>query len=198
MNFDEALAALSPGDTLVVWKLDRLGRSLAHLVSVAESLRARDVHFRSLTEAIDTSTSSGRLLYSVLAAVAQFERDVIVERTRAGMKAAKKRGVHVGRRLALKPLQIEEAEKMLRRKNEPKSVSEVARILGVGRATLYRAIAEAKVRRDGKFKEWLATDEDPDSCEAEAARIAYGKANDSVNELKAHAKRVLQQPEHSS
>jgi DNA invertase Pin-like site-specific DNA recombinase len=137
---NEAIASLNPGDTLVVWKLDRLGRSLTHLVAVADQLRERDVYFRSVTEAIDTSTASGRLLYAVLGAVAQFERDVIVERTRAGMKAAKKRGVHVGRRVSLKPSQVEEARKMMEREHDPKTGSEVARLFGVGRATLYRHI----------------------------------------------------------
>jgi DNA invertase Pin-like site-specific DNA recombinase len=140
------MAALSPGDTLVVWKLDRLGGSLTHLVAVADQLRERDVYFKSVTEAIDTSTASGRLLYAVLGAVAQFERDVIVERTRAGMTAAKKRGVHVGRRHALKPSQIMEAAKMMGREDDPKTASEVARLFGVGRATLYREIAASQIR----------------------------------------------------
>jgi hypothetical protein len=97
----EALAALKSGDTLVVWRLDRLGRSLGHLIEVAGALRERGIFLRSLTEGFDTSTASGRLLYHVLGAVAEFEREVIKERTVAGMKAAKKRGTHVGRPQAL-------------------------------------------------------------------------------------------------
>jgi hypothetical protein len=97
----EALAALRSGDTLVVWRLDRLGRSLGHLIEFATALRERGVFLRSLTEGFDTSTASGRLLYHVLGAVAEFEREVIKERTVAGMKAAKKRGTHVGRPQAL-------------------------------------------------------------------------------------------------
>ena len=93
----KTLAALRPGDTLVVWRLDRLGRSLGHLIEVATVLRERGVFLRSLTEGFDISTASGRLLYHVLGAVAKFEREVIKERTVAGMKAAKKRGTHVGR-----------------------------------------------------------------------------------------------------
>lgn len=87
---EAAFAALAPGDTLAVWKLDRLGRSLLHLVGLAETLRERGVRFRSLTEAIDTSTASGRLLYAVLGAVAAFERDVLIERTRAGHDGGEK------------------------------------------------------------------------------------------------------------
>jgi hypothetical protein len=97
----KTLVALKSGDTLVVWRLDRLGRSLGHLIEVATVLRERGVFLRSLTEGFDTSTASGRLLYQVLGAVAEFEREVIKERTVAGMKAAKKRGTHVGRPQAL-------------------------------------------------------------------------------------------------
>jgi DNA invertase Pin-like site-specific DNA recombinase len=136
-----ALQALTAGDTLVVWKLDRLGRSLGHLVAIADDLRDRGIFLKSLTEAIDTATASGRLLYGVLGAVAAFERDVIVERTRAGMRAARNRGVSLGRRKALRPSQLVEARRMLDREDDPKSVSEVARIFKVGRATLYRSLA---------------------------------------------------------
>jgi DNA invertase Pin-like site-specific DNA recombinase len=137
-QLDRALAELRPGDTLVVWKLDRLGRSLRDLLDVAEALRERDVALRSLTEHIDTSTAAGKMLYAVLGAVAQFERDVLRERTVAGMRAAKSRGEHIGRPPALSPLQIREAKKMLDRGESP---NHVARVLRVGRSTLYRAIA---------------------------------------------------------
>jgi DNA invertase Pin-like site-specific DNA recombinase len=105
----KTLAALRPGDTLVVWRLDRLGRSLGHLIEVATVLRERGIFLRSLTEGFDTSTASGRLLYHVLGAVAEFEREVIKERTVAGMKAAKKRGTHVGRPQALVGSRLAEA-----------------------------------------------------------------------------------------
>jgi DNA invertase Pin-like site-specific DNA recombinase len=137
-QLDRALGELRPGDTLVVWKLDRLGRSLRDLLDVAEALRERDVALRSLTEHIDTSTAAGKMLYAVLGAVAQFERDVLRERTVAGMRAAKSRGEHIGRPPALSPLQIREAKKMLDRGESP---NHVARVLRVGRSTLYRAIA---------------------------------------------------------
>jgi DNA invertase Pin-like site-specific DNA recombinase len=133
-----ALADLEAGDTLVVWRLDRLGRSLRDLLDISEMLRERDVALRSLTDHIDTSTAAGRMLYAVLGAVAQFERDVLRERTLAGMRAAKNRGEHIGRPPALSPLQIREAKKMLDRGESP---NHVARVLRVGRSTLYRAIA---------------------------------------------------------
>jgi DNA invertase Pin-like site-specific DNA recombinase len=102
-QLDRALGELRPGDTLVVWKLDRLGRSLRDLLDVAEALRERYIALRSLTEHIDTSTAAGKMLYAVLGAVAQFERDVLRERTVAGMRAAKSRGEHIGRPPALSP-----------------------------------------------------------------------------------------------
>ncbi len=136
-RLDRALAELRAGDTLVVWKLDRLGRSLRNLLEVAETLRERGVALRSLTEHIDTASAAGKMLYAVLGAVAQFERDVLRERTVAGMRAAKSRGEHIGRPPALTSSQIREARKMLERGESP---SHVARVLRVGRSTLYRAI----------------------------------------------------------
>lgn len=94
---NEALTALTAGDVLVVWKLDRLGRSLAHLIQITTRLEAEGIGFRSLSEAIDTTTASGRLLFHVMGAIAEFERSLISERTRAGMAAAKARGQHLGR-----------------------------------------------------------------------------------------------------
>lgn len=96
-GLDQALTALEPGDCLVVWKLDRLGRSLRHLTETLQSLADRDIGFRSLQDAIDTTTAGGRLYFHIMAALAEFERDLISERTKAGMHAAKQRGVHVGR-----------------------------------------------------------------------------------------------------
>lgn len=94
---NRALAAVAAGDVLVVWKLDRLGRSLAHLIQITARLEAAGIGFRSLSEAIDTTTASGRLLFHVMGAIAEFERSLISERTRAGMAAAKARGQHLGR-----------------------------------------------------------------------------------------------------
>lgn len=136
-QMDRALADLRAGDTLVVWKLDRLGRSLRNLLEIAETLHERDVAPRSLTEHIDTATAAGKMLYSVLGAVAQFERDVLRERTVAGIRAAQARGEHLGRPKALTTSQMHEARKMFDR---GENASHVARIMRVGRSTLYRAI----------------------------------------------------------
>ena len=136
-QLDKALADLDRGDTLVVWKLDRLGRSLRDLLDVAEALRERGIALRSLTEHIDTSTAAGKMLYAVLGAVAQFERDVLRERTVAGIRAAQARGERIGRPPALTPSQVREARAMLKRGDSP---SHVARILRIGRSTLYRAL----------------------------------------------------------
>lgn len=94
---NQALTFLTAGDVLVVWKLDRLGRSLAHLIQITTRLERDGIGFRSLSEAIDTTTASGRLLFHVMGAIAEFERSLISERTRAGMAAAKARGQHLGR-----------------------------------------------------------------------------------------------------
>jgi len=134
-QLDRCLQELHAGDTLVVRKLDRLGRSLRDLLDIAETLQSRGVALRSLTEHIDTATAAGKMLYAVLGAVAQFERDVLRERTVAGMRAAKRRGEHIGRPAALNTLQIREAERMIERGDSP---NHVARVLRVGRSTLYR------------------------------------------------------------
>jgi DNA invertase Pin-like site-specific DNA recombinase len=125
---------LQPGDTLIVWKLDRLGRSLRDLITMLDDLRFRGVKFRSLTEAIDTESPIGRAMWQMIGVMAEFERSIIGERTRAGVKAAKARGVKFGRRRALTPQQIEHA-KELRPKRSP---DEIAVLLGVSRATVYR------------------------------------------------------------
>jgi DNA invertase Pin-like site-specific DNA recombinase len=103
----QALAAIRAGDTLVVWKLDRLGRSLGFLCELVERLGKQRVGFQSLTDGIDTTTNSGKLIFHIMGALAEFERGLIRERTRAGMKAAKKRGKHVGRPRALSPGQVQ-------------------------------------------------------------------------------------------
>jgi DNA invertase Pin-like site-specific DNA recombinase len=137
-----ALEDLHAGDTLVVWRLDRLGRSLRDLLDICEMLRERDVALRSLTDHIDTSTAAGRMLYAVLGAVAQFERDVLRERTTAGLAAAKRRGERIGRPRALTPAQVRAARKMIDRGESP---AHVARIFRCGRATLYRTLAEQQI-----------------------------------------------------
>ncbi|WP_299845277.1 recombinase family protein [uncultured Roseovarius sp.] len=94
---DQMLKELKQDDTLTVWKLDRLGRSTIHLLSILEDLQSRGIHFHAITQGIDTSTAVGRMIFGQLAVFAEYERSLISERTKAGMKAAKKRGVHVGR-----------------------------------------------------------------------------------------------------
>jgi DNA invertase Pin-like site-specific DNA recombinase len=96
-GLDQMMADLRAGDTLNVWKLDRLGRSTIHLLSILEELREQGVHFHAITQGIDTSTAVGRMIFGQLAVFAEYERSLISERTKAGMKAAKARGVHVGR-----------------------------------------------------------------------------------------------------
>jgi DNA invertase Pin-like site-specific DNA recombinase len=131
------LKTLGSGDTLVVWKLDRLGRSLRDLISMLDDLKQRGVKFRSLTEAIDTETPTGRAMWQMIGVLAELERSLITERTRAGVKAARRRGVRFGRKPKLTGPQVEHA-RMLIHGGEP--VPKVARLLSVDRTTIYRAL----------------------------------------------------------
>ena len=108
-GLERALNALGPGDKLVVWRLDRLGRSLKHLIAISEDLRARGVHFQSVMDAIDTATASGKLYFNLIAAISEYESNLISERTKAGMAAAKARGKHVGRPAKAAPARSREA-----------------------------------------------------------------------------------------
>jgi len=128
---------LETGDTLIVWKLDRLGRSLRDLIAMLDDLRARGVKFRSLTEAIDTETPTGRAMWQMIGVLAELERSLISERTRAGVKDAKRRGVKFGRKPKLTGQQIGHARKLIKQGEAPQSV---ASLLRVSRATLYRAL----------------------------------------------------------
>lgn len=138
---DEVLGLVKRGDTLVVWKLDRLGRSLSHLISLISELDERGVAFRSLSEAIDTDTAGGRLLFHVMGALAEFERTLISERTRAGMAAAKTRGAALGRPRKLSSAQVLLARRSLTRSR--RSVREIASKLSVSRSTLRRAVVRS-------------------------------------------------------
>ncbi len=132
------LGYLRAGDTLVVWRLDRLGRSLRHLVETVNGLAERGVAFRSLHEGIDTTTSTGRLIFHIFAALAEFERELIAERSAVGRQAARARGRKGGRPAKLSPDQVALARARYGAKDV--SVAEIARALGVGRGTVYRAL----------------------------------------------------------
>ncbi|MEW6636700.1 MAG: recombinase family protein [Actinomycetota bacterium] len=131
-----ALDYCRPGDTLVVWKLDRLGRSLRELIDLVNELQERGVEFVSLRESLDTTTPGGKLVFQVFASVAEFERDLIRERTMAGLEAARARGRKGGRKRAMDEKKIALASSMLKNREIP--VGEVCEAVGVSRATLYR------------------------------------------------------------
>ncbi len=135
---DAMLERLRPGDTVVVWRLDRLGRSLRHLISLVGDLEARGVQLRSLTEQLDTSTPAGRLVFHVFASMAEFERDLIRQRTMAGPQAARECGRPGGRPTVMTPEKLRAAKALL---EAGESVSDAARAVGVSQATLYRARA---------------------------------------------------------
>lgn len=136
-QLDKVMDYLREGDTLVVWKLDRLGRSLPHLVEVIEDLDKRGVEFRSLTESIDTTTPGGRLVFHMAAAFAQFERDLIRERTRAGLAAARSQGRLGGRPVLMTSERLKTARAM---QENGSNNAEIARVLGVSRSTVSRAL----------------------------------------------------------
>lgn len=131
-----AIEFMRAGDTLVVWKLDRLARSVKQLIETVEDLEQRGIGFRSLTESIDTTTPGGKLIFHVFAALAEFERSIIRERTHAGLAAAKARGRTGGRPSALSADDLAAAKALLR---DPEiTVAQVARRVGVSPSTLYR------------------------------------------------------------
>ena len=131
-----ALSTCRPGDTLVVWKLDRLGRSLPHLVETVRDLAARGVGFKSVQEQLDTTTSGGKLIFHVFAALAEFERDLIRERTNAGLAAARARGRKGGRPKGV-DLKKQKAALALK-KGSTHSVREICAIVGISRNTYYK------------------------------------------------------------
>lgn len=143
-GFSKAMELLGPADLLVVWKLDRVGRSIAELIHLLKLFGDRGIEFCSLTDGIDTTTAGGRLLFHIMGALAEFERDLVQERTKAGLSAAKKRGKRLGRPPALPPEQITHAKTVIETKRE--TVTGMAEILGVNRSTLQRAMnREARV-----------------------------------------------------
>lgn len=145
------LKALREGDTLVVWKLDRLGRDLRHLVNTVHELTARGIGFKVLTGQganIDTTSASGKLVFGIFAALAEFERELIIERTKAGMAAARARGRHGGRPFKMTPAKLRLAMAAM---GKPETeVGELCKELGVTRNTLYRHVApDGSLRPDG-------------------------------------------------
>jgi len=132
------LKKLEFGDTLIVWKLDRLGRSLRDLITMLDDLKRRGVKFRSLTEAIDTETSTGRAMWQMIGVLAELERSPISERTSAGVKAAQRRGVKFGRKPKLTPQQIAHAQKLI---EGGQHRGDLAGLFKVSRVALYRARA---------------------------------------------------------
>ena len=136
----KALEALEKGDTLVVWRLDRLGRSMRQLIDTVEEIQEQGAHLKSVNEAIDTSTATGRMLLHVLGALAEFERETIRERVTAGMASAKRDGRHVGRPQSMRPDMVATARGMLA---EGKSWQEVSRMFRVSPSTLSRALRRA-------------------------------------------------------
>jgi DNA invertase Pin-like site-specific DNA recombinase len=133
------LKKLESGDTLIVWKLDRLGRSLRDLITMLDDLKQRGIKFRSLNEHIDTDTPTGRAMWQMIGLLAELERSLISERTRAGVKDAQRRGVKFGRKPKLTPQQTAHARKLL---DQGQRREDVANLFKVNRTTLYRALTD--------------------------------------------------------
>src|SRR3989440_4464144 len=142
-GLSEAQAYLRPGDTFVVWKLDRAGRSLPHLIELLKDLQGRGIEFISLTEQIDTTTSGGKLIFHLMGALAEFERDLIRERTNAGLAAARARGWRGGRprKLATNG-KVALAQRLFADKKH--AIDDICSTLGISRSTLYRYVRGAK------------------------------------------------------
>ena len=139
-GLDQCLNQLRKGDTLVVWRLDRLGRSLKHLLTLVEDFSNRGIEFVSLTEAIDTTTSGGKLVFSIFGAIAEFERQIIKERTNAGLAAARARGRKGGRKEQHNSKKISTAVKLA--DTSPDTIADICKHLGISRSTYYRRRAD--------------------------------------------------------
>jgi DNA invertase Pin-like site-specific DNA recombinase len=136
-ELQQALDMLREGDTLIVWKLDRLGRSVKGLIELTAMLQQKNINFKSLTDNVDTATPSGRFFFHMMASLAQMERELIAERTKAGLAAAKSQGRIGGRRRKMTASKIESAKKLLSSGSLPK---DIAHNLGISIPTLYRWI----------------------------------------------------------
>ena len=145
IGLDKAMADLRAGDTLVVWKLDRLGRSLQNLIQLIKLLKENKVGFQSLQENIDTTTTGGKLIFHIFSALAEFERDIIRERTNAGLKAARARGRLGGRPYLLTPTKILRLKELYNAREN--TVVEICKIFHISRPTFYNYI-KVKVRDD--------------------------------------------------
>jgi len=140
-GLEQTMEMLREGDTLVVWRLDRLGRSLKHLIETMGTLEDRKVGFRSLQESIDTTSPGGRLVFHIFGALSEFERNLIRERTKAGLAAARARGRNGGRPKVLDPRQRKVAIKLYEEREHP--VQEICRIMGISKPTLYSYLRES-------------------------------------------------------
>src|SRR5919199_4126085 len=136
-GLEQALSHLRSGDTLVVWRLDRLGRSLRHLIDTVTELQEKGIEFKSLSESIDTRTSGGKLVFHIFGALAEFEREIIRERTNAGLAAARARGRKGGPKYKLTPKQVAIARRLW---DSHTPVKEICQTLGISRATFYRYV----------------------------------------------------------
>jgi DNA invertase Pin-like site-specific DNA recombinase len=140
-ELDRLLDQLRPGDVVCTWRLDRMGRSLRHLIELIHSLEERNVGFRSLQENLDTSTPTGRLIFNVFASLAEFERDLLRERTQAGLAAARARGRVGGRPTVMTPAKLEVIRSMYASRKH--SLAAIAAAVNVSRSTVYRHLASA-------------------------------------------------------
>jgi len=145
-ELDRMLDQLRPRDIVVVWRLDRLGRSLRNLIELVEDVADKGVGFRSLSESIDTTTANGRLFFSIMGALAEFERDLIQERTKAGLLAARARGRVGGRPSVMNAKKIDKARKLYDSRQH--TVADIAEMLNVSVATIYRHLDERSVIHD--------------------------------------------------
>jgi DNA invertase Pin-like site-specific DNA recombinase len=147
-GLEEALSYVRKGDTLVVWRLDRLGRSLRDLIDTISKLDSRNIGFKSITENIDTTTSGGKLIFHIFGALAEFERNLIRERTTAGIEAARARGRKGGRPKALTPKQVAMAQALYDAKTH--TIAEICKTFNVGRTTLFRYVRMKRPENSGK------------------------------------------------
>lgn len=147
LQLDQALDYLRPGDTFVVWRLDRLGRSMKHLIEVVNDLQGRGVGLLSLQEDIDTSSPSGKLVFHIFGALSEFERDLLRERTKAGLDAARRRGRVGGRKTVVTPNKLATARRLYEDPEKAMTMKEIAETIGISRSTLYRHLVPERAKQ---------------------------------------------------